>query len=190
MSERKSFQNFHEGRDGETDVFVLKTASMTCFGVEVGGFIHYIIPNKNEYITTIAMCWDGMNEHLKAIGEYSQPRFEILKEHCPKLCRSIEDSIADRYDRASVVVIEGHCCWVKDITYNSIKQVKEKGIEALVDDVIIIARQELLEFLVDMAKELHDWEGFTSWEEVKIGAKEALPGARVGLSIGRILSGL
>lgn len=126
---------------------------------------------------------------VKTILELSEPRLEVLSEHLPRLIRAISDGIENRFDSGALVEVVDGIYGIASVIecYNYEEKLKQKGIEAVLDDMIVNRILVMKKIIAEIMEELDNWEGYTSWEETKIAAKEIFSGARVGMRIGRII---
>ena len=185
---RTQLQDFAEGRDGEIAIFECDSKFGYFLGLEHNGFITYIHPCADTEAFVFSAC-NFLDETLSALCEISTPRIEMLKQHCPTLITAMEDAVSDRFDRGAFIYLEqGIWIFAKKINFAFKERLEEKGIEAIVDPVMVDAINSLHDRFIQLVTELHDWDGFTGWEETKIAAQEILPGVKWGLRIGRWFS--
>lgn len=183
---RTQLQDFAEGRDNKFAIFECDSEQGTFLGLEHNGFITYIHPFADTEIFVFSAC-NFMDQNLSALCEISTPRIEALKKHCPTLITAMEDAVSDRFDRGAFIYLnEGTWIFAKKINFAFKERLDEKGIEAIVDPVMIDTINSLHNRFIQLVTELHDWDGFSVWEEAKIAAQEILPGVTWGLKIGRL----
>lgn len=188
METRTKWQDYNEGQGENCELFWCEAhKDIECLGVQIGSVIYYVVTalNSNECVLMIGI--NMFRDAVKAIYEYSSPRFEVLNEHCPTLCQAILDGSEARLDRGGIAGIDGYYMLVKKLNYNITKDVKNNpNIFYETDSIVTETALSLIEQFNTIIDEMTKWEGFSTWEEMKIGAKEALPGVTWGLRLGRI----
>ncbi len=186
---RNYLQDFNEGDENDSKLFWYEsTQSDTSFlGVQIGGIIYYVAtrPNSNQCFVMIGINF--FREGIENIYEYSEPRFKCLQKSCPTLCQVILDGSNDRFDRGAVVAIENHYLLAIKLNYNILRDLENNpDIFTDEDSVVSEAAIQLLNCFKDIHDEIDQWDGFSTFDEVKIAAQEMLPGIRWGLRLGTL----
>lgn len=189
MDTRNYLQNWYDGRDGrETEFFSYEKGDLWQVGVEISGIIYYGYPTTGKLLVNLVD--DDLGAIIEKLYEMSKARIEVLAEHCPTLVQMFMDGVNRRFDTAAVVNVCNKWEIVAVIDHFDFKEMlKKHGIGALVDSLVINKVLKMTDLRHRALRELSNWDGFTTFEEVKITAKEVLPGARVGYNIAKILSG-
>lgn len=185
MDTRRELQDFIDGRDEVFDVFECKVGFGTFIGIETGGYIFYVNPFDDNQ-TLVFIATNFLKEAVDAICDMSEPRVEVLAEHCPTLIEALIHGTQSRYDKGAFIYADGNWLFGRVVDFNFSERVDANGINALSDSVILNAIKTLQSRFGKLVNEFSDFNGFSTWEEIKITAKEALPGIRWGLTFGRI----
>lgn len=192
MDQRGYLQAWQDGRDDEIDFFSVTIEDNLVFGVEAKGIIYYVLPiQSGDEILVFITLESGWGKMMDALMDVSMPRFEILSEHCPNFCRAIMDGFSDdaRYDRGAFARIGNAYVLIRQMAYDfSGIADSDNPLEAIASASIAIVVRKLIELHNEMIKEWEEFDGFSSWEEVKATAKEAFNGAKVGWKYGRLFS--
>lgn len=155
-------QSIFDGRDGEFEVFQLKSnSSLEILGVERNGLILYFIQNKkrNHMGYVFGVLPDIMQDVAQKISELSQGYFKSFAENCRLWAQYIQDGIELRFDRTAIVNVEGKWQFWKSITYNDI--------DATWFDIIANIGTEYCESITQLSNELSSWNGFSIGDDIR-----------------------
>lgn len=159
---RNHQQSIFDGRDGEFEVFQLKSnSSLEILGVERNGLILYFIQNKkrNHMGYVIGVLPGIMQDVAQKISELSQGYFKSFAENCRLWAQYIQDGIELRFDRTAIVNVEGKWQFWKSITYNDI--------DATWFDIIANVGTEYCESITQLSNELSSWNGFSIGDDIR-----------------------
>jgi len=186
---RDSLQNWYDGRDGlEPQTFIYESGDTWLIGIEISGIIYYGYPTNGKMI--ISMVDEQIGELVKNLYDMSKVRVDTLTNYCPTIVRLFMDAVNKRYDTAAVVTLGN--TWSISVVVDNFdfdEKLKEHGQAILADSIIVNKVLKMIELRKKAIHEINNWSGFTTTDEIKIAAKEMLPGAKVGYTIGKILSG-
>lgn len=186
---RYSLQNWYDGRDGlEPQFFSYESGNTWLIGTEISGIIYYGYPTNGKMI--VSMVDEQIGELVKKLYEMSKVRVDVLSNYCPTIVRLFMDAVNRRYDTAAVVTL-GNTWSISVIVdnFNFDNKLKEHGQAILLDSIIVNKVLKMIDLRKMAVDEISNWSGFTTGDEIKIAAKEMLPGAKVGYTIAKILSG-
>lgn len=191
MNKRYSFQDFCDGREGVSECFTIGEGEKWCAGAEIAGWTYYFHPySNNSKKGLVILGVDYMSSILNPICDFSMVRLDALAEHCPCLVQAFKDGCEPRLDRGLFAEVDGKWQFMKSINFDFPKKVEEMGYNMMYDSIIVDTVNDLIRRVRIVYDELDKWNGFSNWEEVKITAKEMLPGAKIGARIGRAMAGL
>ena len=190
MEERLLFQDYIDGKNDDIDVFTVKNEDVLIIGLNAGDRIRYYIPIDDR--TTLCLIGVNMMSSLiEAISDISGQRIDALEPHLPSFFQALSDCVDNRYDRGAFAKLFDYWFLVRKVDFGMLNRMQEKSsspIEVLADDILLGAFQDLDELLGNICEEIDKWEGFGTWDELKIQFREALPGIRMGLRLGRFFS--
>lgn len=182
---RTEVQLWNAGRENVNEIFYLETEKYDCIGVEMKGYILYYSPISKTK-TFCLICLPDVKELVERVCEFSTHRFKVLVEHLPTLARVIVDGAHKRYDRCAFLSDDKNWFLARQIDFALGQKIEKEGVDFLEDEVLLSATGELAETFAQMSEEIDKWEGFTTWEEIKIGALEFFDGVKIGLKVIRI----
>ncbi len=186
---RDYLQNWYEGRDGlEPQFFSYESGKATLIGTEISGIIYYGYPTKRKMI--ISMVDALIGKLLIKTCEMSKVRVDALSSYCPTFVRLFMDTLNKRSDTPVVVKLEN--TWSISVVVDNFyfdNKLEEYGQAILTDPIIVNNVLKIIDLRKKAIDEIKNFKGFTTADEIKITIKEMLPGAKVGYSIGKILSG-
>lgn len=186
---RYSLQNWYDGHDGlEPQFFSYESGNTWLIGIEISGIIYYGYPTNGKMI--VSMLDEQIGELVKKLYEMSKVRVDALSNYCPTIVRLFMDAVNRRYDTAAVVTL-GDTWSISVIVdnFNFDNKLKEHGQAILTDSIIVNKVLKMIDLRKKAVDEINNWSGFTTSDEIKITAKEILPGAKAGYTIAKILSG-
>lgn len=195
---RHIFQPFYEGKEDVAEVFDVEVPGTTSFwGMEVGGIIFYFKFFSNDGENCLVwMIDDRMAEVVDGFSKMSQARLEKLGEekYCPTIVRLMKDCVEDRYDRGALVKLYDHFGYVICIPFRYSRYLDNKDYiglyEEMTNGIVIDSSLRLIKQIAAMHDEMEKFDGLSTWDEVKVSVKEALPGAKIGWQISRLLSSI
>lgn len=186
---RHSLQNWYDGRDGlEPQFFSYESGNTWLIGTEISGIIYYGYPTNGKMI--VSMVDEQIGGLVKNLYEMSKVRVDALSNYCPTIVRLFMDAVNRRYDTAAVVTLGN--TWTISVIVDNFdfdQKLKEHGQAVLADSIIVNKVLKMIDLRKKAIQEINNWSGFTTADEIKITAKEMLPGAKAGYTIAKILSG-
>lgn len=186
---RYSLQNWFDGRDSlEPQFFSYESGNIWLIGIEICGLIYYGYPTNGKMI--VSMVDEHIGKLVKNLYEMSKVRVDALSNYCPTFVRLFMDAVNSRYDTAAVVTL-GNTWTITVIVdnFNFDQKLKEHARAVLADSIIVNKVSKMIDLREKAIQEIKNWSGFTTADEIKITAKEMLPGAKAGYTIAKILSG-
>ena len=164
-------QSIFDGRDGEFEVFQLKSnSSLEIIGIERNGLILYFIKNQNRnhmgYV--IGVLPDTMQDVPQKISELSQGYFKSFAENCRMWAQYMQDGIDLRFDRTAIVNVEGKWQFWKSISYNDI--------DATWFNIIANVGTEYCESISQLCDEIKAWSGFSTGDSIRASFSDLFAG--------------
>ncbi len=192
IDERGYLQAWGQGREDEFDFFTVRTENMLVFGVEVSGVIYYVVPKTTgDEILVFITLESEWKKLLEPMLDVSVPQFEVLSQHCPTFCRAVLDGFTNdsRFDRGAFARIDNAYVLAREMPYDFNGALdSENPIEAIASSNIANVVGRLIELYKEIIDEWDKFDGFSTYEKVKISAKEIWNGAKIGWKYSRILS--
>lgn len=162
---RTSFQHYSSGREGEEDVFVVKSQGRgDCFGIELFGSVSYILPVSHSEV--ILFIFDeNLKQLVDAFSSFDDARFKVYSKHIPIMINAIRNAGKGDYHEYCMFSDDDMICFAKKIYYPLFDYLEEGYV---LEPDLIQKIVDLVNFRNACVDEAVSFGGFSKQEEAEI----------------------